>query len=233
MINQSLECYIPVSVIIPCLNEQQGISDCLLTLHPLRERGCEVIVVDGGSEDKTAKLAGPLADHTLLCAPGRARQMNHGASYASGEWLLFLHADTRLPKSIDAWLDQLYQTPLHWGFFPLRLSGQHWLLRLIERAISYRSRTCRIATGDQCLFVRRQLFEQMQGYADIMLMEDVELTRRLRRITAPFVYRQAVVSSSRRWEQRGILRTVLLMWRLRWAYFWGASTEQLHKSYYE
>ena len=233
VINKCVESYNPVSIIIPCLNEEQTIRDCILALHPLRERGCEVIVVDGGSADKTVQMATPLADHILHSEPGRAKQMNLGASYASGEWLLFLHTDTRLPAVINDWVDQLYQASFHWGFFALRLSGRRWPFRIIERAISFRSRITGIATGDQCQFVRRLLFEELGGFADIALMEDIELSRRLGRVARPLFWRQPVITSSRRWERRGIVKTVLLMWRLRLAYFLGASPRTLHDSYHD
>ncbi len=232
MINASLESYIPVSIIIPCLNEEQYIRDCILRLQPLRERGCEVIVVDGGSTDKTVPLAAALADHLLHSEPGRARQMNLGAGHASGEWLLFLHTDTRLPAVIKDWIDNLYQASFQWGFFALRLSACHWPYRFIERAINLRSKTTGIATGDQCVFIRRLLFEEHKGFADIPLMEDVEFSRRLRRLAKPWFWKNPVTTSSRRWEQQGILKTVLLMWWLRLAFFLGVSPQRLHKIYY-
>ena len=159
--------------------------------------------------------------------------MNAGAEVASAPWLLFLHADTRLPASMQSLLQAMQQRHSQWGFFALRLSGRQWLLRVIERFINLRSRLTAVATGDQALFVRAALFRQCGQFADIPLMEDVALSKQLRQHSTPLFWRDAVVSSSRRWEQRGIVRTVLLMWCLRWQYFTGVSPQQLVKRYYD
>lgn len=218
-----------ISLIIPTLNEQDAI---LATLSPLqaarRQAELQLIVVDGGSQDDTRALAEPLCDAFLCTESGRAVQMNRGAEVATGDWLLFLHADTRLP---DNWLTQWQRVTLEssrlWGRFDLRLSGRGTSFRLIERMINLRSRFSGIATGDQAIFVRRDCFLQLGGYAPIPLMEDVELCRRLKRLSKPLCLPTQVTTSSRRWEQKGVWRTVLLMWRIRLLYFLGANPSYL------
>ncbi len=222
-----------LSIIIPCLNEEQTIVNSLSTLQSLRNKQCELIVVDGGSRDRTLSLATSLADKCISSSPGRAEQMNQGAAVAKGDWLLFLHVDTLLPQNVTQTFLQLNEAKKNWGFFSLRLSGANFLFRIIEHAISLRSRITGIATGDQALFVRRYLFFQVKGYADIPLMEDVEFCSRLRRQSSPVVISEIVMTSSRRWEKNGIINTVLLMWCLRLAYFFGVSPKKLHKIYYQ
>ncbi|MBQ0711750.1 MAG: TIGR04283 family arsenosugar biosynthesis glycosyltransferase [Porticoccus sp.] len=222
-----------LSIIIPSLNEETEIGLCLKKLQRLRDisirgLGVEVIVADGGSSDHTCELAALYADQVVHSERGRAQQMNAGAGYARGEYLLFLHADTELPSDFStAWLDGL-----NWGFFPVKLSGSAWLFRVIERGMNIRSQMFGIGTGDQALFVRRTLFESLNGFANIPLMEDVEFCRRLKKVSQPSFQRGVVTTSSRRWEQRGILRTVLQMWRLRLAYFLGVSPQHLARQYY-
>lgn len=222
-----------LSIIIPSLNEQSDIGLCLEALQSLRDvsirgMGVEVIVADGGSTDHTRELAELYADQVVSSERGRAQQMNTGAGYARGEYLMFLHADTELPSDFStAWLDGL-----NWGFFPVKLSCSAWPFRVIERGMNIRSQLFGIGTGDQTLFVRRTLFESFNGFANIPLMEDVEFCRRLKRVSQPSFQRGVVTTSSRRWEQRGILRTVLQMWRLRFAYFLGVSPQHLARQYY-
>ncbi|MBV9774905.1 MAG: TIGR04283 family arsenosugar biosynthesis glycosyltransferase [Gemmatimonadetes bacterium] len=221
-----------ISVVVPALDEAAGIADTLATLRPLRGRGHEVIVVDGGSTDGTAEIAAPLADRVVRSGRGRARQQNAGAREAGGDVLLFLHADTRLPPEADrAVLEGLRRSGRGWGRFDVRLSGRPPALRVVERMISLRSRVSGIATGDQAIFVRRKWFEAAGGFPEIPLMEDVALSRALKQRGRPLCLRERVVTSSRRWEERGIARTVLLMWRLRLAYWLGADPERLARSY--
>ncbi|HEV2129722.1 MAG TPA: TIGR04283 family arsenosugar biosynthesis glycosyltransferase [Longimicrobiaceae bacterium] len=221
-----------LSVIVPALNEAAGIVSCLQPLQPLRACGHEVIVVDGGSEDATMPLAEPLADRVLTTGRGRARQMNTGARSARGDVLLFLHADTLLPPEADRRvLEGLARSDRGWGRFDLRLTGRHLLLRLTARLINLRSRLTGIATGDQAIFVRRDWFEEAGGFPEIPLMEDLALSRALKRRGRPLCLRERVTTSSRRWEERGILRTILLMWRLRLAYYRGADPHDLARRY--
>lgn len=218
-----------ISIIIPVLNEADGIEQTLRDLSATINGTCEVIVVDGGSEDDTFTLAQPLVD-TITNTKGRALQMNAGAELASGQVLLFLHSDTRLPENFHAISQAI--TAAQWGFFTVRLSGQSLWFRLIARMMNLRSRLTHVATGDQCLFVSRQLFNQLGGYADIPLMEDVELCKRLRQHYSPVVIKSKVTTSSRRWEKNGIIKTILLMWRLRLEYFLGISPHKLAARYY-
>jgi rSAM/selenodomain-associated transferase 2 len=219
-----------ISIIVPALNEAAGIAATLAPLQPLRARGHEVVVVDGGSTDGTPALAAPLADRVVSAPRGRAAQQNAGAAAATGDILLFLHADTTLPQGADARvLDALRRGG--WGRFDVRLSGRHPLLRVVERMISLRSRLNGIATGDQAIFVRREWFQRVGGFPALPLMEDVAITRSLRRLGAPVCLRARVTTSSRRWEERGIVRTIVLMWRLRWAYFRGADPAELARRY--
>ncbi|WP_417663175.1 TIGR04283 family arsenosugar biosynthesis glycosyltransferase [Pseudomonas sp.] len=221
-----------LSVIIPARNEAQTLPLLLRDLAALRTAGAEIILVDGGSEDATCAIAAPLVDQLLSSKPGRALQMNTGAAAAHGDYLWFVHADTRIdPGSIQSLLDTLLEQPL-WGRFDVRLSGKGMLLRLIGSMINLRSRVSAIATGDQGIFVARKTFESLNGYASIPLMEDVELCRRLKVLVRPRCLRPALLTSSRRWEQNGILRTVVLMWRIRLGYYFGASPESLARQYH-
>lgn len=223
-----------ISVIVPALNEASQIAEVLQALVPLRRRGHEVIVVDGGSSDGTPVLAAPLADWVLHATKGRALQMNAGAHAATGDVLWFLHADTVPPPDADeAILAALAQGNRGWGHFDVRLSGAEFLLRMVATLMNRRSRLVGIATGDQGLFMRRELFERTGGFPEIPLMEDIALSRMLKRHSRPACIAQELVTSSRRWEQRGIWRTIFLMWRLRLAYFLGADPHQLAGQYSE
>jgi len=220
-----------LSFVIPVRNEAGRIAELLALLasdFPAAQR----LVVDGGSSDATVAAAMPGATQLLLSAPGRALQMNLGGRVASGDYLLFLHADSR-PRFAAAALAQALADAPEWGFFPLRLDGQRAVFRLLERAITLRSRYSGIGTGDQMLFLRRDVFLACGGFAPIPLMEDVELCRRLRRSGRPLVPDDLQVeTSSRRWEQRGVLRTVLQMWGLRLAYALGVAPQRLWRIYY-
>lgn len=223
---------IRISIIIPALNEAAGIADTLRALQPLRARGHEVVVADGGSTDRTMEVARPLADRVIAADRGRAVQQNAGAAAATGGILLFLHADTRLPPDADRRIiDGLAVSGRGWGRFDVRLSGRHPLLRVVERMMNLRSRATGIATGDQAIFVRRDWFGRAGGFARIPLMEDVALSTALRRMGPPLCLRERVVTSSRRWEERGVLRTVVLMWRLRAEYALGADPARLAERY--
>jgi rSAM/selenodomain-associated transferase 2 len=221
-----------LSIIIPVLNEGEGILPFLNALQILRQQGHELILVDGGSVDETRNHALPLCDQLLSSPVGRARQMNAGAEVASGNLFLFLHADTFLPNNTLAMLAAFRDSPLSWGRFDIRLSGRHLFFRVIEYFINHRSRLTGIATGDQALFMSPSVFEKVGQFPDQLLMEDVEISKRLRRISHPFCIRSRLQTSSRRWEQKGILSTVWLMWRLRYQYYRGASPEKLYHQYY-
>lgn len=222
-----------ISIILPVLNEEAHIVACLHVLQPLRGPESELIVVDGGSRDRTLTLAEPLADRVIAGSRGRAEQMNAGARQASGAILWFLHADSLPPPDAAILIRAaLAQPNRHWGRFDVRLSGRHPLLRVVETLMNLRSRLTGIATGDQGTFVRREVFERVGGYPLIALMEDIALSRLLKRHSRPVCLRQRLTTSSRRWESSGILPTILLMWRLRLAYFFGADPDRLARIYY-
>ena len=221
-----------LSVILPVLNEAGAIEAALQALAPLRARGAELILVDGGSGDATAHLAHGLAQRVLRADRGRAHQMNAGAGAASADVLLFLHADTRLPAAaLDLILDGLQASHRVWGRFDVRISGDTWLLKAVAACMNLRSRATGIATGDQAMFVRRADFLAVGGYPLLPLMEDIELSRRLKRRSKPLCLRQYVTTSGRRWQACGVWRTIILMWRLRLLYWLGVSAEKLAKEY--
>ena len=222
-----------ISIIVPTLNEAGTITATLRQLQDCRNRGHEVIVVDGGSTDATVQLAQPLANRIIQSSSGRARQMQTGADMARGELLWFLHADTRIPDhACHAILAALASGKQQWGYFDVQFPERNRLLDLVAWMMNQRTRLTRIATGDQGIFVTRDLFEQVSGFQIIPLMEDIALSRRLKRQSQPACTGVKLTTSSRRWRRHGILRTILLMWSLRFAYFLGISPATLVK-YYE
>lgn len=226
-----------LSIVMPVLNEAAGIGAALQQLEPLLARGAQVIVVDGGSADATLALAQASAAQRpglrLLSAPrGRARQMNAGAKESSGDILLFLHADTLLPPDADALVAQaLTGSARVWGRFDVRIAGQHGFLPVIAAFMNRRSRWTGIATGDQALFMTRAAYDAVGGFADQPLMEDIDLSARLLKLSRPACLRARVITSGRRWEARGVWRTMALMWRLRLAYWRGVAPERLAEWY--
>jgi rSAM/selenodomain-associated transferase 2 len=222
----------PLSIIVPTLNEAGRVGQTLALLQPMRRRGTEVIVVDGGSTDGTVDVARPHADQVITSEPGRAKQQNAGAAIARGRILLFLHADTHLPYGADELVTRgLSHTRKGWGRFDVLLSGRSPMLRVVERMISLRSRVSGIATGDQAIFVRADWFQMVKGFPDIPLMEDVALSRALKRLGPPHFISDPVVTSSERWEKNGTWRTIVLMWRLRWEFWRGADRRDLAARY--
>jgi rSAM/selenodomain-associated transferase 2 len=220
-----------LSIVVPTLDEAAGVEAHLAALQPLRAAGCEVVVVDGGSRDGTRELARPLADVVLEAPRGRGPQLNAGARAARGDVLLFLHADTRLPAgAVDA-IRAALAAGSDWGRFDLEIAGRHPLLPLVARLVSARSRLTGIATGDQAIFVRRARFVAAGGFPAIPLLEDVALTTALRRAARPACLRERVVTSGRRWESRGVLRTILLMWSLRLQFWLGRDAAALARRY--
>jgi len=221
-----------LSIIIPTLNEADRIDGLLASLAPLRAQGHELIVVDGGSADGTAERARFGADRICTAPRGRALQMNAGAAIAGGSVLLFLHADTQLPPTAaEAVLEGLRRSGREWGRFDVDIAGRRPMLRVIAWCMNHRSRLSGIATGDQGMFVRRATFWTVGAFPEQPLMEDIELSKRLRRLSRPLCLRTRSTTSGRRWEAYGVWRTIGLMWRLRWLYWLGVSPERLASLY--
>ena len=223
-----------LTIVIPVLDEAAIIAAALAALAPLRVRGAEVIVVDGGSSDGTASLAYPFADRVIAGPRNRGAAMNAGAALGRGEVFLFLHADTTLPDDADRLIaGAVLRRPFEraWGRFDLRIAGQHPLLALVARMINWRSRLTGIATGDQAIFVTRKAFWSVGGCPDLPLMEDIALSRKLKRLCRPICIAAPAVTSGRRWDYHGLWRTIVLMWRLRLAYYLGAEPARLALAY--
>lgn len=221
-----------LSIIIPVLNEAANIPAALFALRPLRERGAEVIVVDGGSSDDTFTQARTHSDHIITSPGGRATQQNAGAQNATGDTLLFVHVDTGLPDNIDLLISAaLRGDRTVWGRFDVTLGTDgdrpHSMLKIIAAMMNFRSRMTGIATGDQCIFLRKSVFDAVGGFPQIPLMEDIALCKTLKKISAPACLRERVTTSARRWQKYGIWRTMLLMWWLRFAYWVGVSPTRL------
>ncbi len=220
-----------LSIVVPMLDEAAGIVAMLRALQPLRAMGHEVIVVDGGSQDGSPALAAPLADAVAASARGRALQMNTGAALARGQTLLFLHADTTLPPDAARAIARALQQGARWGRFDVQIVGRSRSLRVVGALMNLRSRLSGIATGDQAVFVQAALFRRLGGFPLQPLMEDVELSRRLKAESSPACLREQVLTSGRRWEARGVWRTIWLMWTLRWRYWRGTAPEVLAREY--
>ncbi|MDH5485795.1 MAG: TIGR04283 family arsenosugar biosynthesis glycosyltransferase [Gammaproteobacteria bacterium] len=221
-----------ISVIIPCLNEAGNISNTLDRLQALRTAGHEIIISDGGSKDNTLALCASRVDHIIHSEAGRAKQMNTAVSQASGDVLWFLHADTLVqPDSHQHILQALNNTAYHWGRFDIILSSPKFIFRIIERMMNFRSCLTAIATGDQGIFIRKSGLENIGGYKDISLMEDIEISKRLRHLSKPACIKQPLTTSSRRWEKHGVIRTIVLMWYLRLRFFLGTPADSLSVLY--
>lgn len=221
---------VKLSIIIPVLNEQASLSRISSHLQSIRHQGHEVIVVDGDSTDDTLAISYEVADHVIISKAGRAVQMNNGAAIASGNVFVFLHADTFLPdNAVQIISDSMSENS--WGRFDVRLSSSRFVYRLIESLMNLRSCFTSIATGDQAMFIERSLFSRVGGFPEIALMEDIEMSRKLKKIDRAICIKQKVITSSRRWESRGVVATVLLMWKLRLYYFFGVSPDKLNQLY--
>ena len=221
-----------LSIIIPTLNEAGRIAVALIALQPLRARGAEIVLVDGGSSDGTPQLAARYADQVIDAPRGRALQQNAGAQQALGDTLLFLHSDTQLPVNADGLIaDALVESSALWGLFDVRFDADLAMLHVVAAMMNARSRLTGIATGDQCIFVRRSTFESVGGFPSIALMEDVALSTLLRTQSAPQCLQNKVTTAARRWQKNGVWRTIFLMWGLRLAYALGVSPERLGRWY--
>ncbi|MDH3464896.1 MAG: TIGR04283 family arsenosugar biosynthesis glycosyltransferase [Gammaproteobacteria bacterium] len=229
---------VTISVIIPVFNEGTGTKNLVRDLTT-NDGYNEIIVVDASTNDASRACLVELAtefDGTRLAVyyiddRGRARQMNFGSAHANSDILLFLHADTLLPDCATAVINEVVQAGALWGRFDVRLDADGWWFRIVETAMNCRSALTGIATGDQAIFVRRGLFESMGGYADIALMEDIDLSRRLKRIAPPVRLRDSVVTSARRWQGGGVFATVIRMWTLRLLFWFGVSPNRLERWY--
>jgi len=221
-----------LSIIIPVLNEGEGIAAALDALAGMRALGTEVIVIDGGSRDATIQRARLRADLVISAPRGRAVQMNAGAAKATGDILLFLHAAPQLSRHADhVVLSGLERSGRAWGRFDVKIEGRHPLLLVVGFLMNIRSRLTGIATGDQAIFVRRDAFQKAGGYPEIPLMEDIALCKGLKRVSRPLCVSERAITSGRRWEENGVLATMMLMWRLRFAYFFGADPKELARQY--
>ena len=227
-----------LSIVLPVLNEAPRLQATLQALAALRQRGCEVIVVDGGSSDGTLNVAQPFADRVIVAARGRASQQNAGAQVANHEALLFLHADTQLPADADRLILDTLSKGADWGRFDVcfgdpggEVGRLPAILNVVAFMMNWRSRVTGIATGDQCLFVTRAAFERTGGFPMQPLMEDIELSRRIKKVSPPACLRDRVTTSPRRWLRHGVWRTILLMWWLRLAYWLGVSPVRLARWY--
>jgi rSAM/selenodomain-associated transferase 2 len=219
-----------LTIVVPVLNEAAIIVGALRALAPLRARGAELILVDSGSSDGTPRLAAPFADHVLNAPRGRGAPLNAGAALGTGGAFLFLHADTMLPENADG-LIAAALTRHPWGRFDLRIAGRHPFLAVVARMINRRSRLTGIASGDQAIFVTREAFAAVGGFPELPLMEDIAMSRRLKRLSRPACIATPVITSGRRWEHHGLWRTIMLMWRLRLAYYLGAEPARLARHY--
>tara|TARA_R110001592_G_scaffold177012_1_gene417112 strand:- start:3891 stop:4565 length:675 start_codon:yes stop_codon:yes gene_type:complete len=221
-----------ISIIVPILNESAQLPDLLAHLLEYQRAGCDIILVDGGSSDQSPEQAEALGFRVLRSKKGRALQMNAGAKYAKHDILLFLHADTRLPENADQLIEHALKNESgQWGRFNVRITGRSFMFKVIAWFMNQRSRLSSIVTGDQAIFIRKALFEQTGGFPVQALMEDVEFSKRLKIISKPLALKDKVITSGRRWQQKGIWKTIYLMWSLRFAYWRGASVKELAAKY--
>lgn len=226
-----------IGIIIPTLDEERALSPTLASLESANFD--EIIVVDGGSRDQTQSLVESYqvavpsrAIRVIESLPGRARQMNAGASESRADMLVFLHADTRLPVDARATIETVASdSQFVGGRFDVQFEHDRGYAWVISRMMNLRSRWSGISTGDQALFVRRTVFQQLGGFEDIPIMEDIEFTSRLRRVGKIASLRSKVITSFRRWEQRGPLRTIIKMWTLRFLFWMGVKPHILHQYY--
>jgi rSAM/selenodomain-associated transferase 2 len=222
---------VQISIVIPVLNEAEQLSDKLMALQHLRDR-CQLILVDGGSTDNSRLMAEPWVDKFVSSSPGRAIQMNTGVAQADADLLLFLHIDTQLPDGAIELMIKSVNNGYLWGRFDVVFDTTQVMFKVIAFFMNHRSRLTGIATGDQCLFLTRQVFQLVGGFPQIALMEDVAMSAKLKKLGKPACLKAKVITSARRWQQHGIFKTILLMWRLRLAYFFGADPNNLATRYY-
>lgn len=225
-----------ISIIVPMLNEAKTLPELLQHLLVFKLQGCEIILVDGGSQDGSVDIAQTAGFNVVKTEAGRAHQMNRGAALASGNLLLFLHADTRLPANAmpliaEYTANRSDNRNYQWGRFDVFIKGKSPWLKLVAWMMNWRSALSGIATGDQAIFIRRATFLHVGGFPEQPLMEDIELCKRLKRIVAPARIIEPVITSGRRWDERGVWKTIFLMWRLRWRYWRGVPAEKIAAAY--
>lgn len=220
-----------ISIVIPVLNEAGQLAVKLQALQQHRER-CQLLLIDGGSSDASPAIAAPLVDEVLHSQRGRAKQMNCGAAQAEADVLLFLHADTQLPDDAVGLIMHAIADGYQWGRFDVVFDNPRPVFKLIAFMMNQRSRLTSIATGDQCLFVTRQAFLTVGGFPEIALMEDIAISTQLKKHGKPCCLKAKVITSARRWQQHGVFKIILLMWRIRLAYFFGADPDDLAIRYY-
>lgn len=221
-----------LSIIIPILDEAHHLPRLLHHLELFRDRGVEIIVVDGGSMDHSVTLSSRWGARVISASRGRARQMNAGASIAQGDVLLFLHADTFLPNRAEQQIMLAMEaTSRVWGRFAVEIQGRAWMLKIVALLMNIRSCLTGIVTGDQAMFMYRHAFIKVGGFPDLPLMEDITLSQHLLTLSRPICLTSKVITSGRRWEKKGVWRTIFLMWRLRWAYWRGVPADQLAQIY--
>lgn len=218
-------------IVVPLLNESAALTYQLGELDILRAMGAQVLLVDGGSSDHTVQLARDAGLEVLESTRGRAKQMNAGARAKDSDLLVFLHVDTRLPSGALNQIENHLDSKTGWGRFDVRITGSSPMLRVVAFCMNWRSRLTGIATGDQALFMTRELFERVGGFPEQPLMEDIEMCKRLKQFSPPVCLTNRVETSGRRWEQKGVWKTILLMWRLRWAYWRGVPATELAHLY--
>ena len=220
-----------LSIVIPVLNEALGLPSLLARMAAVAEHGVDIIFVDGGSTDTTVALIKAASQRVIAAPKGRAWQMNAGAAQTTGSLLLFLHADTQLPANAVASICRQLRSSTCWGRFDVRIAGTAWMLGVVAHMMNWRSRMTGVATGDQALFMTRAAFNSVGGFSEQSLMEDIEISRKLKHLSRPACIRTPVITSGRRWETYGVWKTIFLMWRLRWAYWRGQSAQQLAQLY--
>ena len=224
-----------LSIIVPLLNERALLPAVLPTILRLQQShgAVEWLFVDGGSGDGSVEYLQAQGLRVIASDAGRARQMNAGAAQASGAWLLFLHIDTLLStEALTALRRHCEERPPGWGRFDVRIHGRSSMLKVVASMMNWRSRITGIATGDMGIFVHREVFMAVSGFPEQPLMEDIEISRRLKRTSRPYCLSQPVITSGRRWDEKGVWATILLMWRLRIAYFMGRSADDIARRYY-
>lgn len=226
-----LKLEVPATIIIPILNEEDEIVACLEDLQKFRAHGFEVIVIDGHSNDRTRQLSQGKCEYISTSQASRARQMNTGALHARGNIIIFLHVDTRLPENLVQLISELPKNTPVWGRFDIILTGKHWMFRVIAAMINLRSRLTGICTGDQAIFMSKPLFYEVSGFPLIALMEDIAMSKKLKPICPPICFKHKVISSSRRWEKHGIIKTIMKMWYLRAVYFMGVHPDTIARQY--